>query len=104
MAENGDIASIVAGLAELMAATERRGVTVHAREIRPGLPDEELRELEEGPEIELASEIRAFYRETNGISFRWSVDPTAFGAELTEEDAGYVGGEIAILDLFTMIM
>lgn len=82
----------------------RPGITVTAREVRPGLPDAELRELEEGLEVQLAPAIRDFYRQTNGITLLWSVDPAALGDGFTEEDHGYIGGNIAILDLFTMIM
>lgn len=82
----------------------RPGISVAAREIRPGLSDGDLRELEEGLEIQLEPAIREFYRQTNGISLVWSADSTALGDGFSEEDCGYVGGNIAILDLFTMVM
>src|SRR5262245_9184656 len=82
----------------------RPGLTVAARESCPGLSDDEVRELEQGLEIQLAPAVREFYRQTNGISLLWSVDPAALGGGFSEEDHGYVGGNIAILDLFTMVM
>lgn len=82
----------------------RPGITVAAREIRPGLSEGELRELEEGLEVRLAPAVREFYRQANGISLLWSADPTSLGSGFSEEDHGYIGGNIAILDLFTMVM
>lgn len=96
---------IAARFARLFDDIARRpGITVAAREISPGLSDADLRELEEGLEVQLAPAIREFYRQANGISLLWSADPTALGEGFTEEDHGYIGGNIAILDLFTMIM
>ncbi|MFO0590061.1 MAG: hypothetical protein U0441_21145 [Polyangiaceae bacterium] len=82
----------------------RPEITVTTRSIRPGLSDGEIRELEEGLEIELAPAIRQFYLQTNGISLAWSADVTALGEGFSEEDDGYVGGSIAVLDMFTMVM
>ena len=97
-----DIAARLARMFETTAAAP--GVVVEVAEIEPGRPAGELRELEQGLGVQLSPALRAFYEAVGGVSFRWTLEPATLAARFEPGDEGYIGGQIAILDPFTMVM